>query len=1115
MGILVRGYFRMIRSVFCRINIGWWLLCFLGVLFGGFSLFDNAYADSYRAEVEVEFGLSCAGKSGKSTCTVSIETPGWIKDGWEVDGNGQMNVYIIGNISSYREQFFGGTISKELGYWRPAWGGAIQDRKSWPDAYSFDVTDARIRDEGNVTEVMEGGYLYSVYKLRVCITGKVLWRASGFTSSVNSTAEPCAEVSYSERKSTLENKVALVGRAIDENGLSLSSIFPDVRTEVSSGQRAAIQRRNHSGTGYTFAGWSMSNGGPYVTANAGSGAATYVYGYSRPSDWLGIRSLTSNTTVYAVYKKDSSAEIQGTSAVMEGESDVLWNNVPSDKKKDTPWLNSGSETADPLMVTDCENMRDGCSITFRHYLRRRSGNSSTQYSVTRKIESSNSVEAVVSLRSEDFSEVSNGDFVVVSSEMIMMRPGDRVCEVLTFKNESGKDIKSTVCAKVAGELKTNLGISVNNSTLNNEYGKEVYAKPGDDIKYKVDYISIPQYAYNIFPEKMSIDGEGVSLNKSNPSSMGEVFNRNSEFDWNNVFLVKSNGFMLSNNRGDCSDKGNYSYTCGYVVGGWGEKQNINDLKVSRNMVGSALIEDALTNPVGDDGAVIEAAQTTPNTVNFVAEGNTLNSYVDTEGISDAATVYVPYNFENTTAIRNDDVVVYAGEKAEIIYDIITNIRENNDTGGKYATMVKDAKWGVRVCYEGISRDCDLYSGEGGDLHKDEDIYRSSTKNDPSTRTTIFIPDVPAGTKITVESAVYPENSGDSKNWQDPRGNDSWAFSEPVELTVAKKPSFQVWGGSVYSANTVNVLMAKKWHLEGVNDFNSIRQGQPDDMYIFGSWAELSLVAEGEVRGLASGAGLGYGTTTDAGNAFQQKAIEALGGRNGSDYCLMSTLSIANSDCSSAVVGNLGRSSGRSGDKSSLISDFVQEGDQFNIEGEFSLSDVDDNRKTDKGVYYYDGKNKKLSISESAIGAGATKVVRTNNDIAILGNIVYQNDGYSNLESIPKIIIYAKNINISCSVTRIDAVLIADENINTCDGKKNNEDVSLEARSKQLMINGSVISNTLTLGRTYGAATGKNSVVPAEIINYDTSLYLWANNQSSATAPGKLTETYINELAPRY
>ena len=226
---------------------------------------------------------------------------------------------------------------------------------------------------------------------------------------------------------------------------------------------------------------------------------------------------------------------------------------------------------------------------------------------------------------------------------------------------------------------------------------------------------------------------------------------------------------------------------------------------------------------------------------------------------------------------------------------------------------------------------------------------------------------------------------------------------------------------------------------------------------------------------------------------------------------MSTLSIANSDCNSASVGNLGRSSGRSGDKSSLLSDFTEEigtnyrvidfgSDGFVLSGEledFSGEEISE-----------DGNTRVLT----------TKVIRTKGDVVIDKNIIYDNDGrnttegYSNLESIPKIIIYAKNINISCDVTRVDAVLIADDKINTC---SNNVTDNSSLRSTPLMIRGSVISNTLTLGRTYGAATGKNSVVPAEIINYDTSLYLWANNQSSATAPGKLTETYINELAPRY
>ena len=115
-------------------------------------------------------------------------------------------------------------------------------------------------------------------------------------------------------------------------------------------------------------------------------------------------------------------------------------------------------------------------------------------------------------------------------------------------------------------------------------------------------------------------------------------------------------------------------------------------------------------------------------------------------------------------------------------------------------------------------------------------------------------------------------------------------------------------------------------------------------------------------------------------------------------------------------------------------------------------------------------------------------------------------------SIPKLIIYAKNIKINCEVTKIDAVLIADDNIDTC---ADIEDVNAEGRSKQLTIFGTVITDTLDLKRTYGAATGTNSAVPAEIINYDTSLYLWANQNAGLTKSGRITSTYQRELPPRY
>ena len=155
----------------------------------------------------------------------------------------------------------------------------------------------------------------------------------------------------------------------------------------------------------------------------------------------------------------------------------------------------------------------------------------------------------------------------------------------------------------------------------------------------------------------------------------------------------------------------------------------------------------------------------------------------------------------------------------------------------------------------------------------------------------------------------------------------------------------------------------------------------------------------------------------------------------------------------------------------------------------------------------------------------TKVIKTNGNITIDKNITYSNENYNNLEQIPKIVIYADNIKINCSiyngdvkvvngVTRIDAVLIANENIDTCANIDQN-DINAKGRSEQLIINGATISDTLTLGRTYGAATGINSIIPAEIINYDSSLLLWSNSQSGVTSTGKLTEAYTSELAPRY
>ena len=155
-----------------------------------------------------------------------------------------------------------------------------------------------------------------------------------------------------------------------------------------------------------------------------------------------------------------------------------------------------------------------------------------------------------------------------------------------------------------------------------------------------------------------------------------------------------------------------------------------------------------------------------------------------------------------------------------------------------------------------------------------------------------------------------------------------------------------------------------------------------------------------------------------------------------------------------------------------------------------------------------------------LGAGKTIVVAmigggglvANNDLTIDRNIVFLDNQYSKLEDVPKLILYANNIKINCDVTRIDAVLIAEDDVNTC---ANSNNINSSMNSNQLRINGAIITDTLTANRTYGAAKGANSMVSAEIVDYDATLYLWGANKTDVTNTAKVTMTYIRELSPRY
>ena len=135
------------------------------------------------------------------------------------------------------------------------------------------------------------------------------------------------------------------------------------------------------------------------------------------------------------------------------------------------------------------------------------------------------------------------------------------------------------------------------------------------------------------------------------------------------------------------------------------------------------------------------------------------------------------------------------------------------------------------------------------------------------------------------------------------------------------------------------------------------------------------------------------------------------------------------------------------------------------------------------------------------------------DIEITSDLKYLIDPYLSYEQMPKLVIYSKtNIKIDCDVKRIDALLIANDTVTTC---ANSNDINSSANANQLFVNGAIVAKKLVANRTYGAAAGANSIVPAEIINFDPTLYQFSSSaEMNDNAGGKLDTTYIHEVAPR-
>lgn len=336
---------------------------------------------------------------------------------------------------------------------------------------------------------------------------------------------------------------------------------------------------------------------------------------------------------------------------------------------------------------------------------------------------------------------------------------------------------------------------------------------------------------------------------------------------------------------------------------------------------------------------------------------------------------------------------------------------------------------------------------------------------------------------------------DAATWTHVDGKDYWTNYSPACRSIAKKPNFAIWNGSIFSGGGIVSSTAPRH-----NDANS---GQPtksnDDSKktTYGSWAENLAVAGSNISRFASSGAYGGG-------------LPGLVSGNNWDMAWQ-TISNQGLKSSGSVLGNSGINYNSSYD--TRLSAYL------------------------KNSAMNDESNQSAEIYPGASGVAGTQILYfnpggTNGTLTITGNVILDSTKKENIYELPQAVIYVDgNIKIDPGVTRLDAWLIATGNIDTCGGWQDN---TTETRSlnrnvnatcdQQLQINGPVIAGSVTLHRTFGADnlvsyTGSHGVkseknISSEVFNLSALAYLWSFAQAGRYQ-SSYTDAYARELAPRY
>ena len=925
----------------------------------------------------------------------------------------------------------------------------------------------------------------------------------------------------------------LTAKAVNTSGSSLADVMADRSNTVVEGSRASVNRR--TAAGYTFFGWATSidnaKNKTFVTSTS-TNSDKFVSGDDNPKETFNVKAISADTTVYAVYERNTF----GGRIVLSGAAS---GSIPDGKGYTT-----SSSSSPKYVEIKNRSPTTGCSVVFEDYVKRIAGSGTTPYTVSR---SSNLFDTTKGISNSsnvksDNSGNPDGERVVrdPGSGNYTLYPGMVVCESLAFKVYSTDTDKTTItlCAAATGNAQPpdpsnpgdpsgdtslyNIRVKNNNVTRYNSWNNTVYAKPNDKLTYMASYYPLLQYTYHLIPGAIKFNSANTIYPANNAvnsnrylgkdvgaiRSMFNTYRPNSLRNWNNGINVYSSNFATAFNQ-------SYTYTLGELITINRPHTQSNDHTTTVSEVGRKLDETVTTN-------INNTVNSTPTQVGFALSGNRNIANVITGNASKVASAIVPYNYTTDTKITTaDNSTMFAGETFTVNYDYQVKPRYNsltsNSSSDTYATSVGHPKW--RLVMRVVGGDT-WTTNEYSDSILSVPINQMKTGRTQQLQTTVNVPDVPAGTRVCMQSQVWPQNSGNADSLNKD-GNSQWSVSGEKCFMVAKRPSIQVWGGNVYTQSPITTGVSTKNNIAGGFIPFNINSTSGSSKRVFGSWGELGVIAGSVVSGFGSGASTGF-AANNGGNLSPSQLSNPLsnadpGGSDRTDFCLRSQLTFANKCTSGRVggVGNTSASSNAQNDKTKVL-EKIAAGEHTELVGNtVAISDG-------LAEYTYSGNDLTVQCSGNCNVGSGIKMVRSDKNIAINSNIVYTGR-YTELDKIPKVVIYANKVNISCGVTRIDALIIADRTVDTCPDSAGNK-INQRKNSNQLVVNGAIIASKLAAHRTYGAATGINSIVPAEIINFDPSLYMWGGDDEdnggngdgndSESGANNLNVTYIRELAPR-